>query len=615
VSAQGSVTGPGGFSAALTATQVFQGLAPGSYAVSPANVVSGATTFTSPSQGGTVVAGQTTSVGVTYSAVPNPILTIAGGGTGTGSGRVASTPPGIDCTITNGATSGTCAAAFANNSSVQLAATEGTLTGWANACSGTGTCQVTMSGDRQVTATFGIAPIIMINTTKPVIVTNRVVTDVTFSYPIQNGGGGTLTPTVSIANQPSWLQVSIVGGNLQVKINAVGLLPYSESKTPYVATATLSAPGAASVPLTITYSKTFDQPAGMAATLVHFHRYTGESTETPVPSNVSAQVDLFDARSNKRIAAKVFEVSPSTQNWLVPTINASGQLDLKPKPFSRDSQPIPFGNLPAGTDLLGTPIRIRLVAADGSTTCPTLSTLADPSCQVFVYYDADEFPRLLLRPWGVYLTPDKPPGDVVWEKQSNSPHALKPPTILTHDCGNRLASPPAVVGTHISIVGNFNAIGDDSTFRCTVKVGATYVDSSDKTAPITRTDTARLFVSLAKPSPDLITPSQLDLNILATAGGSVPTAESINLNNLGPNAIPVSVPSFTAVASGGLPACPATLLLAPTVTGSTIGRGAVATVKVQINPQNQPAQVCSATLGFSAAGLAPRFIPVVIRLK
>ena len=77
------------------------------------------------------------------------------------------------------------------------------------------------------------------------------------------------------------VQVSVVGDGadtkLRVHIDATNLLPYSESKTPYVASTVMSTPGADPVTVTIKYAKTFDQPAGMAATIVRFHRLTGDS--------------------------------------------------------------------------------------------------------------------------------------------------------------------------------------------------------------------------------------------------------------------------------------------------------------------------------------------------
>jgi hypothetical protein len=69
---------------------------------------------------------------------------------GTGAGTVTSSPAGINC-------GSTCQATYDQDTVVTLTATpngSSTFTGWSGACSGTGTCQVTMGGARSVTATF-----------------------------------------------------------------------------------------------------------------------------------------------------------------------------------------------------------------------------------------------------------------------------------------------------------------------------------------------------------------------------------------------------------------------------------------------------------------------------
>ena len=78
----------------------------------------------------------------------NPTLTVAK--TGTGTGTVTSNPAGIDCG--NG-----CSHAFAYGTSVTLAPTPGSghvFSGWAGACTGTGTCTVAMTAEHAVTAEF-----------------------------------------------------------------------------------------------------------------------------------------------------------------------------------------------------------------------------------------------------------------------------------------------------------------------------------------------------------------------------------------------------------------------------------------------------------------------------
>jgi len=77
-----------------------------------------------------------------------PTLTVTKAGAGTG--LVTSSPAGINC-------GATCVFDFTLNQAVTLTAaadTNSQFTGWSGACSGTGTCQVTMSAARNVTATF-----------------------------------------------------------------------------------------------------------------------------------------------------------------------------------------------------------------------------------------------------------------------------------------------------------------------------------------------------------------------------------------------------------------------------------------------------------------------------
>jgi aryl-phospho-beta-D-glucosidase BglC (GH1 family) len=69
---------------------------------------------------------------------------------GAGSGAVTSSPSGISC-------GSTCVASYSNGTSVTLtaaAASGSTFGGWSGGCSGTGTCTVSMTAARSVTATF-----------------------------------------------------------------------------------------------------------------------------------------------------------------------------------------------------------------------------------------------------------------------------------------------------------------------------------------------------------------------------------------------------------------------------------------------------------------------------
>jgi len=71
---------------------------------------------------------------------------------GASGGTVASSPAGIDCGVSS------CAASFPVGAKVNLAASAAAPTvfvAWSDACSGSGSCQVTMNSDRFVSAIFG----------------------------------------------------------------------------------------------------------------------------------------------------------------------------------------------------------------------------------------------------------------------------------------------------------------------------------------------------------------------------------------------------------------------------------------------------------------------------
>jgi hypothetical protein len=77
-----------------------------------------------------------------------PVVTVTK--TGPATGKVTSSPPGIDC-------GSTCSFGFADNTVVTLTATAiapSTFAGWGGACSGTATCSLTMDAAKSVSAAF-----------------------------------------------------------------------------------------------------------------------------------------------------------------------------------------------------------------------------------------------------------------------------------------------------------------------------------------------------------------------------------------------------------------------------------------------------------------------------
>jgi NOL1/NOP2/fmu family ribosome biogenesis protein len=94
------------------------------------------------------------SVGAEFKLLPQPKFTLKVKKTGTGTGKVTSTPIGIEC-------GATCEAEFEEGTKVTLtqSATAGSkFSEWTGACTGSGTCEVTMSAAKEVSARFDLVP-------------------------------------------------------------------------------------------------------------------------------------------------------------------------------------------------------------------------------------------------------------------------------------------------------------------------------------------------------------------------------------------------------------------------------------------------------------------------
>ncbi len=83
-----------------------------------------------------------------------PLVSLTVGRAGSGTGTISSNPAGIYC-------GGTCSAVFTSGTVVSLTATSASgsvFSGWGGACSGSGTCSVTMDAAKNITATFDAVP-------------------------------------------------------------------------------------------------------------------------------------------------------------------------------------------------------------------------------------------------------------------------------------------------------------------------------------------------------------------------------------------------------------------------------------------------------------------------
>jgi uncharacterized repeat protein (TIGR02543 family) len=139
------------------------------------------------------------SVTANFTAIPtgSSVLSV----TKTGLGSVTSLPVGIDC-------SGICNAAFANGTSVTLTAAPVTgyyFAGWGGACSGQGTCTLTITSNQTATANFAQIPsgnpLLTITVTGGgTVATNPsgLTCSTTCSYPFPTGTAVSLIPSVNV---------------------------------------------------------------------------------------------------------------------------------------------------------------------------------------------------------------------------------------------------------------------------------------------------------------------------------------------------------------------------------------------------------------------------------
>ena len=141
---------------------------------------------------------QNLSVGATFTQL-SYTLTVSTSGQGT----VKSTDGSINCP-------GTCSNTYLSNTQVTLNATPAqgwTFTGWSGACSGTGSCVVTMTQNQSVGATF---------------------TQLSYNLTVSTSGQGTVTSTDGFINCPGMCSHSYLS-NTQVTLNATAASGWSFS--------------------------------------------------------------------------------------------------------------------------------------------------------------------------------------------------------------------------------------------------------------------------------------------------------------------------------------------------------------------------------------------------
>ena len=282
-------------------------------------------------------------------------LTVAKAGTGTGT--VVSSPLGISC-------GSTCFKAFTSGTAVTLTATPTalhTFTGWSGACSGTGTCTVTMSQARSVTANFS-APM---NTVTPLNQTN------------QAGSGGAQTAySFAVPSGAKNLVVQTAGGTGNVKMyvragsaattaaydcaaTAAGTAQSCAFPTPQVTTYhVLLVANTSYAGLSVT--ATYDIEA-TGATLTVVKAGAGSGTVTSSPAGISCGSDCTETYASG--TAVTLSASPSSgsifQGWSGGSCSGAGTCLFTIN--SAQTVTATFGSAPAPSGRDMTPILMLLL--------------------------------------------------------------------------------------------------------------------------------------------------------------------------------------------------------------------------------------------------------------
>lgn len=279
-----------------------------------------------------------------YDAVPMPTLTV----TVTGNGTVTSTPEGVDCTEA-------CSVPFAEGTQVTLTATPDDgwqFTGWTGGgCTGTADCQVTMTADIQVAATFEEAaqPEPRIAVEPPLHNFGRVRIDETseaLEVTMRNEGGADLSvgalaldgdhaPDFLVQNDGCSQQIVEPGGSCTVDILfAPQIAGFRE------VTLTIPSDDPDTPSLTVPLVGTAD-----AADAVFRGDVNGDGDITAVDAAMALQIagDSFDdPTAEQRVAADVTEDGTVTEDdaQLILEWSASG-LGLKPPAVFQEMLRVP----------------------------------------------------------------------------------------------------------------------------------------------------------------------------------------------------------------------------------------------------------------------------------
>jgi hypothetical protein len=244
-----------GASATVTATVSSAALGAGSY--------NGTITVSDPAASNSP---QTVAVTLAV-AVPQLTLTVAG--QGAGAGTVSG--PGISCSIQGASATGDCTGTYDTGAQVTLTAdpaSGSTFGAWDGACTGSGTCQVTMTQDRSVSAEFFLVPEIAVTPASLSVTTMVGSSPSTESFDITHDGAVALAWSAS--DDVPWLELSPSSGSVApgtpttvtVDVDSYGLSPGV-----YYGEITVQSAGASNSPQTVDVTLTVTPEGGFAPVL------------------------------------------------------------------------------------------------------------------------------------------------------------------------------------------------------------------------------------------------------------------------------------------------------------------------------------------------------------
>ncbi len=232
------------------------------------------------------------------------VLTVSKSGNGT----VSSQPAGISCGTT-------CSASFANNTSVTLSASPAagnTFSGWTGACSGTGTCAVSMTAARTVAATFVAA-----TTQPPVSATgDNLIQDPGFEsntsdFEPNQGGTSVNVTTVNPISGNRSLVINIAGYGDSILWAGRNLASFPNKKSNLLVASIKARPSTASASK-ISFCALVDYAVGSSLQeCTSVNATTGDK-------NISLNVNLDSSRDLDRVRVGIFqEGSAPLQNVLL----------------------------------------------------------------------------------------------------------------------------------------------------------------------------------------------------------------------------------------------------------------------------------------------------------